>query len=82
MTKTWTLEEAKAHFQQLVEAAQDEPQLIMQGDVPLVTVQRVRPAQPSASSALETIVGDFDWSDLPDEKLFERHPSPGRPTDQ
>ncbi|AZI45371.1 type II toxin-antitoxin system prevent-host-death family antitoxin (plasmid) [Deinococcus psychrotolerans] len=81
MTKIWSLEDARMHFEQLIEAAHDEPQLITQGGTPLVMVQRAPIAHPAPQNALEAITGSFDWSDLPDEELFERHPSPGRTPD-
>ncbi|AZI44313.1 hypothetical protein EHF33_15605 [Deinococcus psychrotolerans] len=81
MTKIWSLEDAQTYFEQLIKAAHDEPRLITQCGTPLVTVQRAPIAHPAPHNALEAITGSFDWSDLPDEDLFELHPSPGRTLD-
>ena len=76
MTKIWSLEDAQTHFQELIEAAGDEPQLITQDGTPLVTVQRASTARSAPRNTLEAIAGAFDWSDLADEDLFSATPAP------
>lgn len=76
MTRTWKLEEAKAHLSQLVRDAEAEPQVITRHGKPVAVVNAVKegknevPNQPA--SALEALRGDFDFSDMKDDDLFQR----------
>ncbi|WP_161884277.1 hypothetical protein [Deinococcus alpinitundrae] len=56
MPNIWTLTDACTHFVQLIAAAQDAPQTIVQGGAPLVTVQRALPLRPGFRCVL-TIIG-------------------------
>jgi prevent-host-death family protein len=91
MTRTWKLEDAKAHLSQLIRDAETEPQVITRHGKPVVVVSPVSPAvaaqgaeaQPKPTlpaltqptSALEALRGEFDFSDFPDEDLFARDTS-------
>lgn len=79
MTRTWKLEEAKAHLSQLVRDAEHEPQVITRHGKPVAVVSGVGEeetvqvgTQAGPSSALEALRGDCDFSDMPDEDLFPR----------
>lgn len=76
MTRIWKLEDAKTHLSQLVRDAEQEPQVITRHGKPVAVVSGV-PAQEAmtekvAASALDALRGNFDFSDMPDEDLFER----------
>ena len=62
MTRTWSIQEAKANFSELLRQAEKEPQLITRhGRV----VARVVPEQEQKprKSAWEALRGDFEFSD-------------------
>ena len=74
MTRSWKLEEAKAHLSQLIRDAEKEPQVITRHGkaVAVVNAASAPPTAPRPTSALDALRGDFDFSDMPDEDLFAR----------
>lgn len=86
MTRIWKLEEAKTHLSQLIREAEREPQVISRHGkaVAVVTPVTEAPATgtPASSvtpaSALEALLGDFDFSDFPEEDQFPRYSGPMR----
>lgn len=90
MTRNWKLEEAKTHLSQLIRDAEKEPQVITRHGRAVALVSPVAPEsgvpparaaeKPSpqvASTALEALLGGFDFSDFPDDELFARDRSSG-----
>lgn len=74
MTRIWKLEEAKAQLSQLVRDAEQEPQVITRHGKAVAVVNGVKeePEEPRKVSALGALLGDFDFSDMPEEDLCER----------
>lgn len=82
MTKTWKLEDAKAHLSQLIRDAEREPQVITRHGKPVALISPLTdgaeepltlPAGPAVpQNALDALRGDFDFGDFPDEDLFPR----------
>ena len=89
MTRIWKLEEAKTHLSQLIREAEREPQVISRHGKAVAVVTPVTDAQsldtPASGteprSALEALLGNFDFSDSPDEDQFPRQSGPMRDLD-
>lgn len=71
MTRTWSIQEAKAHFSELLRRAETEPQVITRHGK---EVARVVPPQGGQDrprkSALEALRGKFDFSDMPEDDAW------------
>jgi prevent-host-death family protein len=74
MTKTWKLEDAKAHLSQLIRDAEHETQIITRHGraVARVTALPDQFSLEQPRNALSALRGDFDFSDLPDEDWLDR----------
>ncbi|WP_291426738.1 type II toxin-antitoxin system Phd/YefM family antitoxin [Deinococcus sp.] len=74
MTRIWKLEEAKSQLSQLVRDAELEPQVITRHGKAVAVVNGVKEESelPHKVSALSALLGNFDFSDMPEEDLFER----------
>lgn len=73
MTRIWSVQEAKAHFSELLRQAETEPQLITRhGKVVAEVVPRQGEVPRPKRSALEALRGDFDFSAMPDDDIFQR----------
>lgn len=74
MTRIWKLEEAKAQLSQLVRDAELEPQVITRHGKAVAVVNGLKEESelPQQVSALSALLGNFDFSDMPEDDLFER----------
>lgn len=74
MTRIWKLEEAKAQLSQLVRDAELEPQVITRHGKAVAVVNGLKEEKgiPQQVSALSALLGNFDFSDMPEDDLFER----------
>ena len=71
MTRTWSIQEAKAHFSELLRRAETEPQVITRHGK---EVARVVPPQGFEGRlpgpVLSALRGKFDFSDMPEDDAW------------
>lgn len=68
MTKTWSIQEAKANFAEVVRQAEEEPQVITRHGKEVVQVLPLgEKAVKRKRTALEALRGNYDFSKMPDD---------------
>lgn len=77
MTKSWTLEEAQKNLAEVIKQASYEPQVIEENGVAVAVINPLQ-QKPGELSTWQALRGNFDFSDMGDEDLFERAKSSDR----
>lgn len=71
MTKTWKLEDAKTQFSQLIQDADQEPQIILRHDKPVAVVTPFA-TDTAGVNALQGLRGNFDFTAMPSDDWLQR----------